>query len=357
MLRIKMSRAAVAAVAIGAVPLGSAAASTPDGSPPAPAPADSVGGAPPDIEFQIDMMLGLVPQEEMDEYYEQQNLAQQEQVQACMNAAGFEYNIDTNSTTFTAPSRSDEEQLEWARQWGFGMWTTMDPETQSAAYPESQAMDETWVDPNPFLQDMSADEQNAWYEQSNRCFEDAYNAPEDDPWSNPMVQQAMEDFQTWVESDARVREAEDAWRACMADAGQPFVEPDEMYQAVFGGGADSNDLQNQFYESEAWRPDSPDHEQWQSLVDQEIAIAVADATCSPPLNDVMQEVSADLRPRLIEAWQDVDWDLPPVTYPEIDLGAFPGDTGDVPADAEPGGTADAPVGLDLSGPADATTAP
>jgi hypothetical protein len=106
----------------------------------------------------------------------------------------------------------------------------------------------------------------------------------------------------------------------MADQGQPFADQDEMYEAVWGVDA-TGELQNQFYASEAWKPDSPDHEQWQELVDKEIAVAVADATCTPVLTSAIEEVQVDLRPRLVEAWEAVDWDLPPVTVAgEGDLG-------------------------------------
>jgi len=359
MLRTRLASSALALTACSIGSFSVAAASTPDTTPPSSddEPATGGGDAPVDVEFQIDMILGLVPQDEMNEYYANDELERQQAIQACMNEAGFEYNIDTNNGGgfVSSPERTPEEQAEWARQWGFGMWTTMDPDASNEAYPEFNSLDE-WVDPNPFVQDMSESERNAWYEQSNRCYEQTYQDDnQTDPYRNPMVQQALEDFQTWIENDPRMRDAQKTWRDCMADAGQPFADEQAMWESVYSDD-DNGDLQNQFYQSEAWKPDSPDHAQWQSLVDNEIAIAVASATCGPPLNDVRQEVSESLRPRLVEAWQDVDWDLPPVTYPGEDM-LFDSGFGTEPAEVPVGsgvGSGDEPVALDLSGAATTT---
>jgi hypothetical protein len=51
------------------------------------------------------------------------------------------------------------------------------------------------------------------------------------------------------------------------------------------------------------------------MVEQEISIAVADANCSPALDEARDEVVSDLRPALVEVWQTIDWSLPPVTFP------------------------------------------
>ena len=125
-----------------------------------------------------------------------------------------------------------------------------------------------------------------------------------------MVQQAIEDFYTDVENDPRVLDAKEVWLACMEEAGHPFASEDDMWETVY-----DEDLQNKFWESSAWEPDSPDHAEWQSMVELEIGIAVANAGCSPPLQEVRQEVVADLRPAFVEVWQTIDWSLPPVTYP------------------------------------------
>lgn len=321
-------------------------------------PGDS-GGSPDvevDMDFQIDMMLGLVPQDEMEAYYAEQGEAQQQQIQDCMREAGFEYNLDNQMMSMEDP-RADMAPLEWAQQYGFGVWTQMDPDNSPYA-----SMDATEWANQEIVEALSESERNAWFEANNRCNEEAF--AEDDIYRNPMVQQALEDFYEKVNNDPRVRDAEEAWRGCMADAGQPFETEQEMYDevyAVWNGDDELADLESQFYESEAWLADSPDHAQWQELVDEEIAIAVADATCTPTLQDVREEVQKDMRPDLVAVWQTIDWDLPPVTYPgegeefiytdgslapEVEM-STPGDSGPDGSDGDGG-----PAPLDLSGSGD-----
>lgn len=326
-------------------------------------PDDSAGPAPEvDIEFEIDMMLGLIPDDEMEAYYADQGEEQQRQVQQCMRDAGFEYNIDTQMMSFEDP-RGDMTPLEWAQQYGFGVWTQMSPDMN----PYASMQEYEWANED-IVTALSESEQNAWHEASNRCQEETYN-DDSSVWRNPMVQQALTDFEETVTNDPRVRDAEEAWRACMADAGQPFESPQELNDqvyAVWNGDEELAELEMQFYESEAWLPDSPDHAQWQELVDEEITIAVADATCSPTLQEVREEVQKDLRPALVAVWQTIDWDLPPVTYPGegeefifADGSLAPEAEASIPGDsgAADSGDDSGPAPLDLSGGSSATTEP
>jgi hypothetical protein len=349
MSRFLVAKCAVAMAAI-ALPAGAVGAGADDSEPD-----DTTGGGdgsaepPVDIEFQIDMMLGLVPEEEMNQYYEEQGRERELAIQACMNEAGFEYNPENTADAMSFDPYNGMSQLEWAQQWGFGMWTTMDPENN----PYSEGSDEfVWAN-EEIVSNLSEAEQNAWFEVNNRCSQEAWT--EDDPWSNPMVQQAMEDFNTRVDNDPRIREALETWVDCMAEAGHPFPSREAMYEAVYGDMDDEAtwQLQEQFYESEAWEPTSPDHAEWQALVDEEIEIAVADATCSPPYDQVREVVAADLRPELVAVWQTIDWSLPPVTYPEPEI---IGPEGEV-IDEAPDDTAGQPDttdggGLDLGDPID-----
>lgn len=321
---------------------------------------DDSGGTGPDVDmdFQIDMMLGLVPQAEMDAYYTEQGEAREQQIQECMRDAGFEYNVDTQMMSMGDP-RADMAPLEWAQQYGFGVWTQMDPDNN----PYASMNEMEWAN-QEIVEALSESESNAWFEANNRCNEEAY--AEDDIYRNPMVQQALEDFYEQVNNDPRVRDAEEAWRGCMADAGQPFETEQEMYDqayAVWNGDEELAELESQFYESEAWLEDSPDHAQWQALVDEEIAMAVADATCTPTLQEVREEVQKDMRPDLVAVWQTIDWDLPPVTYPgEGDEFIFsdgslaPEAELSTPGESGPDGTDgdDGPAPLDLSGGSDST---
>jgi hypothetical protein len=324
---------------------------------------DSGGGQPPeDMEFQVDMMLGLVPEDEMEDYWAQQNQESERAIQQCMNDAGFEYE-PMGAEDISFDQYNGLSQLEYAQQFGFGMWTTMDPENQQTG-PMNEWPNQSIVDELP------PEEQNAWFEVNNRCSQDAYSAT-NDPWSNPMVQQIMEDFGQDVENDPRVRDALAAWQDCMADSGHPFANEGEMYEQVYGGdNQEIWDLQSEFFESEAWLETSPDHARWQALVDDEIEIAVADATCTPALVEVRQEVTRDLRDELVAVWQTIDWSLPPVTYEEV---MFPDETiveepsgsdVDTTGPGEPADTGDestetteTPVGLDLGAAPETTEAP
>ncbi len=327
-----------------------------------PASADAGGPSPEvDMDFQIDMMLGLVPDDEMEAYWADQSEAQERSIQACMRESGFEYNIDTQMMSMIDP-RAGMAPLEWAQQYGFGVWTQMDPDNNPY-----QSMETTEWANQEIVEALSESESNAWFEANNRCSTDAY--AEDDIYRNPMVQQAIEEFYEEVNNDPRVRDAEEAWRGCMADAGQPFETEQDMYDHVYAGwngDEELAELEARFWESEAWTEDSPDHARWQELVDEEIAIAIADATCTPALQEVREEVQRDMRPELVAVWQTIDWDLPPVTFPgegeefvyvdgsrapEAEI-STPGDSG--PTDSEGD---DGPAPLDLSGGATDSSEP
>jgi hypothetical protein len=346
-----------ASVAALMIPLNLATAGAPDDSGPSTSdpvasPPDGDGqssGPPPgDPEFQVDMILGLVPEDEMQDYWNEQGDRQQLAIQACMNEAGFEYVPENPEDMIFVDPLAELSPLEYAEQWGFGVYTMMDPE--SSPY---SVVSEDFVWPNQEVVDgLTAAEQNAWFEVNNRCSTDAYT--DEDPFRNPMVQQAIEDFYTEVESDPRVRSAVEAWRACMEAAGHPFASQDDMYEEMY-----DSDKQDQFWESEAWEPDSADHAEWQSMVEREIGIAVANAECGPPLEDVRQVVVRDLRPGFAEVWQTIDWSLPPVTYPgEGDMMFEAGDDLDHASMSTVEGpvtTDEAPVAIDLSEPTETSS--
>ncbi len=278
---VAVTTAASAAVA-GAAP--------PDDTSPAP---------PPDIDFQIDMLLGLVPDDELDEYLRSQDRRFVEAMQACMNEAGFEYvGVDEDLIGFD-PYRG-MDRIEYAQQYGYGYWTALDPDVSQA-----QAI-EIGVE----LADLSPSEQDAWFAVQQECY-DAIDQDGVDPSRNPMVQQALADFEAHVDADPRVRDAREQWRACVSAAGHDFAAPDEMQSSIVDYHRDAETIERLAL-SEAWKPSSPDHPEWQDLVDLEISVAVADATCTPPLDEVRLEVKAELRPQLVEVWQTIDWGLAPV---------------------------------------------
>lgn len=336
-------------------------ASVPDTDPPSDGPADTTGSivSTPDgeatadspftddeLEFQLDMMLGLVPDDDMQAYYQQDELKRQEQIGECMNEAGFEYSAETDNGVMV-DGQLGLSTLEYAEQWGFGVYTMMDPETNPY-----NDVDQTYVWPNQEIVDgMSEAEQTSWFTMFDRCQNESYD---NQIWNNSDLQRVMQDFNTLITTDPRVVAAEKGWRECMTEAGHPFASQQEMYDDMYSG-----EQQNDFYESSAWEESSPDHAAWQAAVDDEIAVAVANVPCSDGLTEVYQTVSEELRPQLVEMWQTVDWNAPPVTYLDefLDEGDVPVGTGDVPAEgADSVPSTDAPQdGLDLSGPVTATS--
>jgi hypothetical protein len=317
-----------------------------------------------EIQFEIDMMLGLVPQEEMEQHWAEQEEEQQLAVQACMNESGFDYEIENYPVMMGGPGGLEWGTLEFAEQYGFGIWTTMDPESSGM----DMAME--YTSPNDAIVNaLTPEEQNAWYEVQMRCQNESY-AGQDDMYRNPDVQQIMEDFYSDVENDPRTRDAQAGWVDCMEAAGFPYPSQEEMYEDVSAGDDESYELHNQFYESEAWLESSEDHAQWQALVDHEIEVAVANAGCEPAITETREEVQRDLRDDLIAVWQTIDWSQPPVTYEgEGDVFLMPGESlpvgSDVPegsADATteagttPEGSEEPQVGLDLGDPTETTEA-
>lgn len=314
MLGSTMIRTALVSVAVA----GPLAIAVVDDTEPDDPQATTVGGPPPgNVDFQIDMVLGLVPADEVAAYRDDQEADRQRAIRACMNEAGFEYNMETTSTSVEDPL-GDLSTLEYAEEWGLGVFTMMDPDnspyadmTQDVAWPNEEVVGE-----------LSADDQNEWYETNSACTN--ASSMNVDPYANPMVEQALEDFSADVDAHPRMTEASAAWMRCMDEAGHPYADQNDMYEAIYG-----SDLQEQFYNSEAWKPDSPDHAEWQAMVDLEIAVAVANVTCSQPLDETRQEVIAELRPEFVDVWMSIDWSVPPATYPGEDADIGPGEDANV----------------------------
>ena len=63
----------------------------------------------------------------MEAYWREQSELDQLAIQECMNEAGFEYNLEDSDEMFVDPF-ADLTPIEFAEQWGFGMYTVMDPD-------------------------------------------------------------------------------------------------------------------------------------------------------------------------------------------------------------------------------------
>ena len=345
------------------------ASAPPNGTAPEGSAAEGDGGitAPSadEIQFEIDMMLGLVPQEEMEQHWAEQEEEQQLAVQACMNESGFDYEIENYPVMMGGPGGLEWGTLEFAEQYGFGIWTTMDPESSGM----DMAME--YTSPNDAIVNaLTPEEQNAWYEVQMRCQNESY-AGQDDMYRNPDVQQIMEDFYSDVENDPRTRDAQAGWVDCMEAAGFPYPSQEEMYEDVSAGDDERlRAAQPVLRVGGVARRHPRTTPSGRRLVDHEIEVAVANAGCEPAITETREEVQRDLRDDLIAVWQTIDWSQPPVTYEgEGDVFLMPGESlpagSDVPegstaetteAGTTPEGSEEPQVGLDLGDPTETTEA-
>ena len=88
-------------------------------------------------------MLGLVPEEEMEAYYRDEGVQRELRIQACMNEAGFEYNPENVDEMYSFDPYAGLSPIEYAEQWGFGVYAAMDPESSM-----SQDLGQDYVWPN-----------------------------------------------------------------------------------------------------------------------------------------------------------------------------------------------------------------
>ncbi len=243
-----------------------------------------------------------------DEDYEAQQRQVEDLVAACMAEEGFEY---TPAEPMSSGGRIDSDDMpdweskEFAEQYGYGATTSDDLWGGGGG--------EEYVDPNAdYVASMSESEQAAFYEALYGV------APEIDPdadpeaeveyeynweeagcqgrashevyeqgqiWDDPAMQDLMEDMSSEYENladDPKVREAQDAWAECIAEAGYDFASPEEAQQSIY-------DEQNALYEAvmptdpeaeiDPEASFEPDEAAMAELKEKELALAVADWEC------------------------------------------------------------------------------
>lgn len=229
-------------------------------------------------DFQVDLILGLIPDDQLNAYLAQVNLDNETALQGCMNDAGFEYEPEP---FVPDPTLAAMTSVEVAREWGFGIYTELDQNDES--------MNEA------IRSEMSESELSAWDVVRDDCYELAWSNAET-PLS-PEVQQALSDMKTAVDNDPRVLDAEDDWGACMASSGFPFSDRIEMIRSIRELGEPAR-----LRETRAWEEQSLDHEEWIELVEIETSTAVANAVCFPPVRDVRTHVVEEIRPQLADVW-------------------------------------------------------
>lgn len=267
--------------------------------------------------------LGYGEQEETD--YAEQSRRVEELMAACMAEEGFsylpvEYPEVAEDPAFTA--QQDLPPLEYASEYGYG-YNTIETAEEAA---------EEFVDPNSeAVEAMDPAEQEAYYlalygEQAEfdpeaeeevveygfgggcqgEASEEVYGAGGAQEELGPAYEQLYER----VRADPRLVEANAAWSACMAEAGHPYRDQDEIYEYL---GEQQSALYEDAYAdlpteepaegaTEEFVEPELDEARLAELREEEIAIAVADQTCRaehlPP--ELEREVNAEYEEQFIE---------------------------------------------------------
>jgi hypothetical protein len=301
------------------------------------------------------------PEAAQAEYRDQESRIQ-ESIRRCMAEQGFEYQpVLPPEDSFQVWDETDEE--ERVRTQGFGITTWYGNEEEFGGGPG-----EEWIDPNQeAVEAMSEGEQQAWYDAlygtqeeqeedmqsevdsetgetiyysegygagcQGEAYEAEYGNVEDTESLWEEIQPAMDAMYQQVEADPRVVEANEAWAACMADAGYEVATRNDMWESVYsdfqarfdaivgpnGGYVDpfdgwTEDEINAFFEektqeeidaffeeAESTRRTDIDDEALAALQQEEIDMAVADWECAADMNDLYTEVSAEYEADFVAA--------------------------------------------------------
>ncbi|MBD8063714.1 hypothetical protein [Oceanitalea stevensii] len=289
--------------------------------------------------------------EEMEREEAERMRQVEETVASCMADEGFEYTpVEYDMGTTIVTEDEDWNTEEWAQQYGYGV--TTDP--WSAQEEEVAEPEEEWVDPNDeYVNGMSASEQEAYFEalygpqtfEEEEWVEDEeileeYDweeagcqglathevYEEGDPWSDPAFTElfeAMDQLYQDGEKDPRMREVNDEWAACMADAGitgmtTPMAATEQFYEeydALYQKADAEIDWENLDWEAlDAAGGGDPVAEVMEEmglaeLREREIAAAVADFRCQEELDVEARslEIQFELEKKFIETYQaDID---------------------------------------------------
>ncbi len=202
--------------------------------------------------------------------------------------------------------------------------------------------------PQEEIDAMSEEEMMAFYDEAyanwmpdgcqNVAYEEAYGGGEADMAFWEEFGEDFEDMYSRVDSDPRIVELQSNWSACMADKGYDYATQDDMYAYFYGSEAGGTWVEGEFQqrvnevitwpepmfdefaegdqssgvvvtavgggegedgEFEYFGPEY-DIEELQPLIDEEIAIAVANYECSRDMQDVWEEVYKDVEQQFID---------------------------------------------------------
>lgn len=276
----------------------------------------------------------------------------EEAVATCMKALGWEY-TPANTAQYM-PSEEQmalySDQYAFMEKWGYGVSTTFGREEE--IYGQGFDPESPPQDPNAdYVQSLSAAEQEQYYADlygavtmPEEGTDDTVAAPTPEemgcygkasdevmganPLADPEVSESLMDMYTEMESDPRVAEADEKWRACMSDAGFDYDKQDAIYEDLqtrmnaltgsnpFAGGEGSGDAGEGEGDmspdattgigiGDGWTSPStrtPPADELKALQDEEMAIAKADIACTKKhLEKVRAEVQREFEQRFIDA--------------------------------------------------------
>lgn len=261
----------------------------------------------------------------------------EELIAACMTEAGFDY-VPVTGTTGESISTAGYGTLEFAEEFGYGYTFESDgpgtgtfywplPPEESPAQQANRAYVESLSDAAEQeyntaligdLLDPIEDPDTFDAEAIDRGCRGRANAQVNETNATPEfseVLEAVNQVPQLVAEDPRVTEATTAWSGCMAEAGYPTLT------AISDAENLVNDLVNDFMatnfpgmdpEYDAIRASAP--EELAELQAEEIAAAVADATCREDVgysrierevSDEYEQTVVDLYQEELEAWVEV----------------------------------------------------
>ena len=286
-----------------------------------------------------------------------QEMQVQQQVAECMAAEGFDYIPFVPSEDSFFFTNFDEE--EYVKEFGFGVSTwvlqqeTFDPESDPMADDPNreivEAMDELERDeydrvlhgseppiiaetPEEELAAMTPEEQVAFYEEAyadwepNGCYSDAWESVSGFGDGDAFFEEFGDDLEAAFEraqSDPRIVDLQADWSACMADRGHDYATQEDMYAYFYGDETGESEFSRRVNELITFPEPDPslfeepvegeeptfdpglfgpqyDLEELQPLIDEEIAVATANYDCSRDMEDVWEEVYAELERQFID---------------------------------------------------------
>lgn len=263
----------------------------------------------------LEERLGFLYGGEFDQssYSEQQNKVEVAVAQ-CMKDQGFEYTpavYDASDFEVSSDdSYSDTETLDYAKKYGYGVFSQEDLEEDipaqepteepdadpNAAYlgtlSESE-LDEyyaTLYGPNPD-ENLSDDEIEAWYSDpaNQGCYSVAQseeNTDESDGFFNdPEVaelMQTLENSYNEMTENAKLAELNDAWSECLSTKGFDFATPEDAVNSIYDKSSDIysiEDTSDGSYSMDSDNYPEPDEAAIEDAKKDEIELATADYEC------------------------------------------------------------------------------